>query len=287
MPALIPEAEADPEGWLADIAGRARVVETFCDPGVMVWHVWGEGVPLVLLHGGHGSWNHWCRNVDALAATGFLVIVADLPGLGDSADPGPPYTAERIAAPVEHGIMQLVSDDRPIHIAGFSFGSVIGSVVAERLGPMVASFNMVGAAGFGPHRRSPNAMIKLAPDMDPAEMREATRINMQWLMLAGPEAVGELAIHIQLENSARARTASRPISMTTRLMEALPNILAPVNAIWGSLDRTALDVLDMRVDMLRDERPDAKIQILNGIGHWTQFEGAEDYNRLLPAMING
>ena len=66
MEALIPEAEIDPEAWLNDIASSAKREETLCGDGVMVWHVWGEGIPIILLHGGHGAWNNWCRNVEFL-----------------------------------------------------------------------------------------------------------------------------------------------------------------------------------------------------------------------------
>ncbi|MDG2284332.1 MAG: alpha/beta fold hydrolase [Alphaproteobacteria bacterium] len=287
MRALIPEAEADPEGWLADIASRARVRETLCADGTMVWHVWGEGEPLVLLHGGHGAWNHWCRNVEPLAAAGFKVIVADLPGLGDSDDPGPPYTADGLADIVHYGINSLVSGDERVHIAGFSFGSVVGAAVAEMLGPNLGSFNMVGAAGFGPRRRGEDAMIKIHPDMSPEELRHAGHNNMAWLMLADPENVAELAIHIQLANSLRARTLSRPISMTTHLLEALPNMLGPVNAIWGDLDKTTMGTLEERIEMLREERPEARVEVLEDVGHWTQFEAADRYNELLVEMIRG
>lgn len=284
MRALIPDAESNPRGWLGDITNRAKVEHTLCGDGVMVWHIWGEGEPLVLLHGGHGSWNHWCRNVDVLAARGFKVITADLPGLGDSDDPGPPYTAEDIGKVTHYGIERLVGEAR-VHLVGFSFGSVIGAVAAEMLGPRLASFNMVGAAGFGPRKRMPDRMIRIDPHMSDSEKRDAAQNNMEWLMLADPANVGELATHIQLVNSARARTLSRPLSMTTRLLEALPKMLAPVNAIWGSLDRTTMGTLDKRIGALRDERPDARIKVLEGIGHWTQFEGAEDYNEQLVRMI--
>ena len=287
MRALIPEAEADPEGWLADIASRAVVKETLCGEGSMVWHLWGEGEPLLLLHGGHGAWNHWCRNVEPLAAAGFRVIVADMPGLGASDDIGPPYTADRLGEVVHYGLSRLVDRAETVHIAGFSFGSVIGSVVAEKLGPRLGSFNVVGAAGFGPRERGQDRLIKIHPGMDADAQREAARNNMAWLMLADPENVGELATHIQLVNSARARTLSRPISMTTRLMEALPEILGPINAVWGALDRTAQRSLEDRIDMLRAERPDTRIERLDGIGHWTQYEAADRYNELLVEMIRG
>ncbi|MGT2492391.1 alpha/beta fold hydrolase [Cupriavidus basilensis] len=34
----------------------------------VVWRRFGEGRPVILLHGGHGSWLHWVRNIEALAA---------------------------------------------------------------------------------------------------------------------------------------------------------------------------------------------------------------------------
>lgn len=286
--ALDREAEDDPAGWLAGIAGRARVEETPGPGGPMVWRLWGgaDGEPLALLHGGHGSWNHWCRNVEPLAEAGFLVAAADLPGLGDSADPGPPYAADPIAGTVAYGLSRLFGD-APVHIAGFSFGAAVGGAAAERLGPRVASFNAVGAAGFGPRARRPDRMRRIDPDMPEADRRAAARNNMEWLMLADPANVGELAVHIQLANTARARTLSRPISNTPRLLDALPAILAPVNAIWGERDRTVLGALDERIDLLREARPDARVDIVEGAGHWTQFEAADRYNELLADAIRG
>ena len=286
MEAIIPEAETDPKAWLDDIASRAKREETLCGDGVMVWHVWGEGVPIILLHGGHGAWNHWCRNVEYLAANGFRVLAADLPGLGLSHDPGPPYTSEGIAQIVQYGISRLVNENDLVHLVGFSFGSVIGAVVSEMLGPQLGSFNVVGAAGFGPRERVADSMKRIHDGLSNDEKMLAARNNMEWLMLADPNNVGELAIFMQLLNSSRARTLSRPISMTLRLLEALPNIVAPVNALWGDLDRTTMGSLEHRMQMLKDEKTDASIEVFNGIGHWTQFEAADRFNEWLISKIN-
>ena len=273
----------DPEGWLAALAGRARVHHTPGGGGAMVWHEWGDGVPLVLLHGGHGSWNHWCRTIEPLAGAGFRVIAADLPGLGASDDPGPPYTAEGLAGIVAHGISSLTGGAE-FHVAGFSFGAVIGAVVAERLDDRVLSFNIVGAAGFGPRPREPGSLMRIHPGMSADELRAAARNNMEWLMIADPANVDELAIHIQITNSLRARTVSRPLSNTTLLLDAVGGLAAPVNAVWGSRDRTLAEGLDRRIALLRETRPDAAVEVLDGIGHWTQYEAAEDYVRLLVGM---
>ena len=47
-----------------------RHEQAMADGGRMVWHRWGEELgqaardqpPVVLLHGGSGSWTHWVRN---------------------------------------------------------------------------------------------------------------------------------------------------------------------------------------------------------------------------------
>ena len=80
----------------------------------------GEGEPLVLLHGGMGSWNHWTRNVDALAAR-FKLHLIDLPGCGDSPTvpkdmPDEDYVGLVVAA------MDEIARNSAVNLAGFSFG---------------------------------------------------------------------------------------------------------------------------------------------------------------------
>jgi hypothetical protein len=87
----LPDLHLPPEA-LALLRTASRF-ETPCGAGTMVWHTWGQATrrpelaPLVLLHGGSGSWMHWLRNIPALAASGRWVLVPDLPGFGDSAAP--------------------------------------------------------------------------------------------------------------------------------------------------------------------------------------------------------
>ena len=54
--------------------------------GQVCWRGLGSGSPVVLVHGGHGSWLHWVRNIEALAAH-HTVWAVDLPGFGDSDAP--------------------------------------------------------------------------------------------------------------------------------------------------------------------------------------------------------
>ena len=58
----------------ARLERAAQRIETPTSGGQMVWHCWGEGKPIVLLHGGSGSWTHWLRNIEPLAARGRRVF---------------------------------------------------------------------------------------------------------------------------------------------------------------------------------------------------------------------
>src|SRR6266581_2374197 len=100
MVAFISEATV---ALVEGIAEEAERVETPCGDGTMVWRCWGSGPPLVLLHGGYGSWTHWIRNVLPLSRQ-FTVIAADLPGLGESATPPEPWTARGLAAIIVEGL---------------------------------------------------------------------------------------------------------------------------------------------------------------------------------------
>src|SRR5215210_7165157 len=98
MPAESPSltAGADPAAVVDAIACTARKVRTPCGDGSMVWRVWGVGEPLVLFHGGSGSWTHWIRNIAELSKH-YELWLADIPGLGDSAMPPKPWVPQSIA----------------------------------------------------------------------------------------------------------------------------------------------------------------------------------------------
>ena len=98
----------------------------------MVWRVWGNAQPLVLLHGASGSWTHWIRNIAPLA-TRFRVLVPDLPGFGDSDLPYEPRTAEMLADLVASGLDAVLSPSMEFDMAGFSFGGIIAGLVAARM----------------------------------------------------------------------------------------------------------------------------------------------------------
>jgi pimeloyl-ACP methyl ester carboxylesterase len=274
--AVISEAT---KAWVEGIAAEAQRFETPCGDGQLVWHSWGGGPPLVLLHGGYGSWTHWIRNVLPLSRQ-LRVLAPDLPGLGESATPPEPWTAAGLAAIVVAGIDRIVPRDAELRLAGFSFGGVIGGSVAAQLGDRLRNFTVVGSNGLG-LERSPTPLRRVPPEADETEEFATHRYNLNQLMIADPGKIDELALWLQKTNHARARMRSRRFSRSGALIEALPKVTARLAGIWGERDATAYPHVVERARILRSVQPQARFSVVPGAGHWVQFEAAEQFNPLL------
>ena len=109
-----------PSEQVATCLSQSRSFTTALGDGdPLVWQRWGEGSsefrPLVLLHGGFGSWNHWLANLPALMAQ-RQVWTLDLPGLGASGDMPEPHTTRHFAELIWHGLAELLGPEaRPMN----------------------------------------------------------------------------------------------------------------------------------------------------------------------------
>jgi pimeloyl-ACP methyl ester carboxylesterase len=277
--ALISEATV---AFVEGVAAEAQRVETPCGDGSMVWRVWGGGPSLVLFHGGYGSWTHWIRNVLVLARR-FTVIAPDLPGLGESATPPEPHTAEGLAAIVVAGLKMVLSNDAAPHIAGFSFGGVLGGHVAVQLGDRLRGLTLVGSNGLGLVRQ-PTDLQRVPAGVSAEESLAVHRHNLGALMIADPAKIDELAVYIQSQNAPRGRVRSRRFSRADTLARALPHVKARLDGIWGERDATAYPHLDERARVLRSFQPGARFEVIPGAGHWVQYEAADRFNPVLAEI---
>jgi pimeloyl-ACP methyl ester carboxylesterase len=265
------------------IAAEATRLETPCGDGGMVWRVWGSGPPLVLFHGGYGSWTHWIRNVLPLSRM-FTVVAPDLPGLGESATPPEPHTAAGLARIIVDGLDIVLPGNEPLHIAGFSFGGVLGGHVAAQLGDRVRAFTVVGSNGLGLVRQ-PTDLQRVPPGTSADKALAIHRHNLGALMIADPARIDDLAVYIQSTNAPRGRIKSRRFSRADTLARALPLVMARLDGIWGGRDATAYPHLDERARTLRAFQPEARFEVIEGAGHWVQYEAADRFNPLLAEIV--
>jgi pimeloyl-ACP methyl ester carboxylesterase len=276
-------SQSDPVEFIAalDRAGTRRTTPN--GAGEVVWRIWGDGAPLVLLHGGTGSWMHWVRNIEELARD-FMLLVPDIPGSGESGNPPAPVSADSIGATLAEGVASIIGPQTAFAIAGFSMGGLIAGYLVRHAGAHAQCLVLVGATGTGA-RRDPmelRSWRRLATD---AEKTAAHRHNLGILMIRDPGKIDELAVQMQKMNAERSRIRGKHVSHTGTLAEALIGFGGRLAGIWGEFDATAVPYMAERAEKLRQFQPQASFEVFEGAGHWVQYEAPERFNRRLRELV--
>lgn len=273
--------QIDTHPLLAELAASATAMRTRHAHGMMSWRLWGSGPPIILLHGGHGTWRHWAKNITTLAA-GYTVIAADMPGFGDSDIPDV-TTMEDYAGIIGAGIDQLALGEN-MTLVGFSFGCMVGSALPARFWPRIDHFAIVGAPGLGPihpvitelrsWRRAPVS-----------ERNDIHRFNLQQMMLHRPASIDALAVEIQSINTALTRISHRTFLVEGAFQERLERLRPPLSAIWGERDRVVEGLFAPRLALLEAIRPGLRVTLVPDAGHWLPYEEPELVSRHLLEML--
>lgn len=292
MPSPFPSPPAlpAPPPEVLQLLARATRLETPCGDGSMVWHRWLPSAlpslqpPVVLLHGGSGSWTHWLRNIEPLVSAGREVYAADLPGFGDSAPPATGTDADALPAPVEAGL-RLLLGERACDLVAFSFGGMVAGLIAAQHTARVARLVLVGAPGLGVASRNTVTLTAWRHLSEPADREAVHRQNLAALMLHRPEAITPLALRLHSDNTLRDRMKGRRLAYTDVLARTLQAVYCPVFAIYGREDalyRTRQDALALALQAAPDFRG---LQWIDNAGHWVQFEDAPAFDAALQAAL--
>ncbi len=283
------------------LLARASRMETLLSPnagsGSMVWQVWqpepgqsaNQHPPVVLLHGGSGSWTHWLRNIDALVASGRQVYAADLPGFGDSAAPAygtdADADADALTDPVEHGLQQLLGH-AACDLVAFSFGGMVAGFIAAQFPARAHRLVLVGAPGLGVASRN-TVTLTAWRHLESATEREAVhRKNLAALMLHRLDAITPLALRLHTHNTLRDRMKGRRLAYSEALAQALVNVQCPVHAIYGREDALYRQRQDALLQALHAAPHFEGLQWIEGAGHWVQFERPAAFDAVLLAVLD-
>lgn len=268
------------------LASSAAVHDLAHRGGRVRWRGFGAGAPLVLLHGGHGSWLHWVRNIEPLAAV-RRVWVPDMPGFGDSDDLGlEAHAPQRLGLLVETlaaHVDELAGAGQTIGLAGFSFGGLVAAHLAVRRGG-VERLALIGPGGHGLHRRQVLALEDWRLP-DPAARAAALRANLVAFMLHDEAAADDLALAVHTRSCEATRFRSRAISRAGGLQAALQGFAPPLLALWGEHDLTG-EPAAIGASLCRGHAQRCW-QALPGAGHWVQYEAAAAVNRELVRWFGG
>jgi 2-hydroxy-6-oxonona-2,4-dienedioate hydrolase len=268
------------------LAGATRLT-TPCGDGSLVWHRWGKSgahAPVVLLHGGSGSWTHWVRNIEALVQSGRQVYVPDLPGFGDSANPPSGSDADAIVAPLCSGWQALLGD-MPCDLVGFSFGGMTAGLLLAQHPQLARRLVLVGAPAMGvvPNRQFE---LKAWRHLPPEAQAPIHRHNLAALMLHDPALIDGLALEIHTANVVRDRMPRRRLAHTDILARSLRSVPCPVHAIYGAHDALYKSWITELAAAFQNAAPDFRgMTLIPGAGHWVQFEAAAVFNSALADVL--
>ncbi|MCK5778084.1 MAG: alpha/beta hydrolase [Rhodospirillales bacterium] len=286
----MPDAHTSPEADVEALISKAEIVKTPCGDGDMVWQVWGQETdkaPLLLLHGGFGSWTHWIANVETLSRS-RRVVTCDMPGLGDSASAPGELTPNNLAAPIVAGLDTLFGKGRAFDLAGFSFGGLIGSQVAKTVGERMKTYVAVGASGFEDLHVRVLGIEVPEPEMTDQEKNDIHRNNLRLLMIHDEAKIDDLAIYTHRKNVSRSRVRSRPMSLGNHLVDVVPDIKARLAGIWGVHDATGggREQILKRRDIFAKYQPDVPFTIIEDVGHWVMYEAPDEFDAALLDILD-
>ncbi|GAA3669758.1 alpha/beta hydrolase [Nonomuraea antimicrobica] len=241
-----------------------------------------EAPPLLLIHGSGASSGSWKPVVPALARH-HRVIRVDLPGCGQSPPP-PSYDV-----PGQAGRVAALLDDleiRPVTVVGHSSGGYAATALAEQRPDLVTSLALI-STGPSMDALLPQPVLLralLAPPLGPllwSRRTDATTRRAISATCARPVDIPDDVIAELRGTTYRAmRSASR--GNTAYLAErSVPSRLAaldvPVLVLFGTADPR----WDPSSAHQYDAAPNARVELLPGVGHLPMFEAPETTGELL------
>ena len=273
-----------------DWQARAQRIAHAHAGGSTVLHHWVPAqpnglAPLVLLHGGSGSWTHWVRSIGPLLEAGHDVWAVDLPGFGASDVPPGVVDADGML-PVLADMLQALFPLQTVRLVGFSFGGMTAGMLAAAYPQLVQQLVVVGAPGIGLTNKHPFRLKGWRHLPEPREQLCNHVFNLGELMLHDRTAIDRNTVALHVANVQRDQLPRRRISSTDVLVRALAQVECSVAAIYGACDALYPGMLDeVERLMAAHARHWQGMQRIAGAGHWVQYESPAAFHAALLPLL--
>ena len=249
--------------------------------GAMFYRDAGDGHPVVVcVHGFCQSSAYWQSTLDELAAAGARGVAPDLPGFGQSAAVGGPYTMEAYA----DRLAQLLDALRLERVAlvGGSMGGVIEQHFALRHPSRLQRLVLVATGAF---TADPAAALARVDELEAGPWSEATvhGIVNGFFHNRPSEPVHTSYRKIVRMASPQAAVAALRSNVGTNTLERLAEIRVPTLIVQGRHDRSRTPE---RGAALCERIPNCRLEVLEGSGHTPQLDEPEAFHRaVLPFLL--
>jgi pimeloyl-ACP methyl ester carboxylesterase len=242
----------------------------------LYWESYGDGAPVLLIHGLGLSGGAWWRTVDALSPS-LRVITYDHRGLGRSESSMPAFTTEAMADDAASVLDGLGLD--AVHVYGFSLGGMVAQQLALRHPRRVRSL-VLGATQAGGRRAVPAdadvlAFFRRRPGM-PHEQAAWQSVEFNY----GPRCRAEHPERITADIEWRLGQRFNGHAYRAQIFAAalhncygrLDRIQVPTLVVHGVLDRV---IPVANAQLMADRLPDCRLTLLEHSGHLYATEEPE------------
>ena len=251
----------------------------------------GDGPPLLFVHGLSGCWQNWLENMPFFART-HRVVAVDLPGFGASPMPPGEISISGYARFLE-GLCEALSIDAAA-VVGNSMGGFIAAELAISSPQRVERLMLVSAAGISAEHLHRDGIMAGARVV--AGVATATAARHEWF--ARRPGLRKLALRFVVRHADRL---SAPIAhelmsgsgkpaflpamegiMAHPISRRLPQIACPTFVVWGEDDRV-IPVRDAQ--RFGELIADVRVEVLPDTGHVPMLERPGRFNALLEAFL--
>ncbi len=235
--------------------------------GVKIWYAtFGEGSPVLLLHGGLANSDYWGDQVPALVADHHQVIVLDTRGHGRSTRDATPYSYGLLASDAL-AVLDALKIDK-VALVGWSDGGIVGLDIAinhpERLTKLWAFGANYNVSGLKPD-----------VDKDPVFSRYIEKAGKDYAKIS-PTPGDYDAFVTQIIGLWNGQPDYKPAE--------LARITTPTVIADGAHDEgIKLEHTEQMAKLI----PGAKLLILPDTSHFAHWQNPALYNKELLAFIDG
>ena len=249
----------------------------------LAYELLGSGPPLLLIQGlGYGG-RGWGPALELLAED-FAVAAFDNRGFGASDIPPGPYSVPELAEDAR-SVLDAAGLERA-HVVGASLGGMIAQELAlahgEKIDRLVLACTTPGGVGAYPMPAETVSLMLEAPTIAPDVALRRFVEN----------AVGEAASRELVDQIVAYRTADPPdpagwqaqaaAGATHDVLGRIGDIAAPTLIVHGTDDA----VVDHRnAELLAERIPNARVELLPGVGHMLFWEEPERFVNLVREFL--
>jgi pimeloyl-ACP methyl ester carboxylesterase len=234
----------------------------------------GSGPALVTLHHSTGSLG-WLPLHERLSEQ-FTVYAPDMPGYGQSERPEWARDPRDIAILLNHALRKLGVSG--VTLVGFGFGGYVAAELASMDQSKLAKLVLVGAAGLQPSEGE--IMDQMVIDFADY-MKDGFRDEAAYEAVFGHEPDASVKELWDFSREMSARLSWKPYMFNNRLAHTLRDVEVPTLIVYGSGDKVVPPVVGSQY---KAALINARLEILDGFGHYVEYEDAARTAELIASF---